>query len=421
MSSRRIVFVCHTAAGESLRSARAIGKFDHVTLLGISQGPVSAECRELFSEMRTVADVHDTQQLISAAETFGNLNKIVTAQEALLLPIAEANEALGLAAMSSETVKRTLDKSQLKAILKRAGIETPRDQTITTAEDAQRFASEVGFPIVIKPTGGSGALTTFEIRNEEQLAQVLRLIQSPVIAEAFVPGQELCFDTITIDNEPQFYSFCEYNPPILDALQNPETQWRCIMPRQINDKYQEFIAQGLAAVRALQVGAAITHMEGFLNGGFIDATLRPAGARIAPMFGFACDVDPYRVWARVAVDGCFDGPLERKFAVGTIFLRGVGGGLVEHFAGIDEVCEELGGSLVEAHWPKAGARKSPTYTGDGYITIRHADIGVVEDALDLIERTVKITYTSSQPDSQSINTRLRNYKSLTTPAWEATL
>jgi hypothetical protein len=121
------------------------------------------------------------------------------------------------------------------------------------------------------------------------------------------------------------------------------------------------------------------------------------------------------------IDECLDGPLERKFAVGTIFLRGLGSGLVEHVAGIDRVYEELGDSLVEAHWPKVGAAKSPTYTGDGYITIREADIGVVEEALDLIDHTVKITYTTSKPDSPLWTDRLRNYKSLNKPAWEATL
>jgi hypothetical protein len=83
MSRHRIIFVCHTAAGESLRSAHAIAKLDDVTLLGI------------------VSDVHDTEQLLAAARSYGNLTMIVTAQETLLLPVAEANEALGLGAMSS--------------------------------------------------------------------------------------------------------------------------------------------------------------------------------------------------------------------------------------------------------------------------------------------------------------------------------
>ena len=434
MKNRRIVFVCHTAAGESLRSARAIANLDGVQLLGISQGPVSGECREWFAEMLSVPDVHDTQQLIAAAQTLGSLHKIVTAQETLLLPVAEASEALGLEGMSSETVNRTLDKSRLKTTLKRAGVKTPRDQIVTNAGEARRFASEIGFPIVIKPLGGSGALTTFETRNEDQLDQVIQLIEPsparPVIAEAFVIGQELCFDTVTIANEPRYYSLCLYNPPIIHALEDSARQWRCVMPRHI-DHYRDFITQGLAAVRALAVGNAMTHMEGFQNrdgpAGFIDATLRPAGARIGPMFGFACDVDPYRVWARVAVDGCFDGPLERKYAVGTIFLRGLGSGVVEHVAGIDTIREKLGDSLVETHWPRLGVAKSPTYTGDGFITVRNADLDVVEEALELIERTVQINYSSSEQDSPSRNVealwgeRLRNYQSLNKPAWEATL
>jgi hypothetical protein len=127
------------------------------------------------------------------------------------------------------------------------------------------------------------------------------------------------------------------------------------------------------------------------------------------------------VGAKVMVDGCFDVPLERKFAVGTIFLRGLGSGVIERVEGVDSVHEKLNDLLVEAHWPKVSARKSPTYTGDGFVTVRHADTGVVEDALDLIDRTIKITYSSSKPDSQSINARLHNYKSLNKPAWEATL
>ena len=193
----------------------------------------------------------------------------------------------------------------------------------------------MGFPIVLKPLGGSGGLATWCIRSAEQLELALELMQpSPenaVLAEDYLRGQELCIDTITIANEPQFYSICCYRPSILEALENPQVQWSCVMPRDISgEPFREFIEQGLAAVRALSVGNAMTHMEGFLleegGFGFTDATLRPAGARIGPMLEFAYDIDPHLAWARVAVDGCFDGPWERQYAVGTIFLRGMGSG-----------------------------------------------------------------------------------------------
>jgi hypothetical protein len=193
------------------------------------------------------------------------------------------------------------------------------------------------------------------------------------------------------------------------------------MPRGM-DLYGDFIAQGLAAVRALSVGNSFTHMEGFLDDkgrllGFTDATLRPAGARIGPMLGGCYDIDPYRAWARCVVDGCFDGPFERKYAVGTIFLRGIGSGVIEKVDGLEKVNGELGDLIVDARWPNTGARKSDTYTGDGYITLRHPDTGQVRDALESIRNTIKITYSESETNLQWKD-RFQNYQQLNRPAWE---
>ena len=413
--SRRVVFVCRSATGEALRSAKAIRELDDVTLFIISENANPND------GSTCVSNIHDTQQLIDSAKSLGGVNKIVTAQETLLLPVAQANEALGLKAMSSAVVTRTLDKSELKSAFKKSGIRTPRNQIVNSAEDACLFVNEVGFPIVLKPMNGSGALTTFRLDTEEQLKRILGLIEAPMIAETYVDGQELCFDTVTIENEPQCYSVCCYTPPIIDALEDPTRQWRCVMPRDLSP-YDEFIQEGLAAVRALQVGSSITHMEGFIDAsgpaGFIDATLRPAGARIGPMFGFAFDVDPYRVWARVAVDGCFDGPLERKYAVGTIFLRGPGSGSVEIVQGIDTVQHDLKSMIVESRLPQIHGPRSATYTGDGFFTVRHSEETVVQNALDFIDQTVRINYTSSQPAETVWSDRLLNFRELNKPAWD---
>jgi len=166
----------------------------------------------------------------------------------------------------------------------------------------------------------------------------------------------------------------------------------------------------------------MTHLEGFmsLEGrllGFTDATLRPAGARIGPMLGFAYDMDPYRAWARVAVDGAFDGPWEREYAVGTIFLRGVGSGVIERVDGVDSVKSELAELIVDARWPQAGANKSNTYTGDGYLTLRHRDTERVKTALDFIAHTVRISYSHAETGLEW-KERFQNYQQLNRPAWE---
>ena len=427
--TRRVVFVCPAATGESLRTADAISKLDGVTLLGICEDPATVS-----ADFIRVSNVHDAAQLIGAAhelaERHGALNHIVTAQETLLGPVAQAREALNLPGMSFDTVCQTLDKSLLKQTLRNAGISTPADRIVFTIKDAIRFISENGFPIMLKPLSGSGALATLLIKTAVELDHALELMQPsidhPVLAETYLHAQELCIDTITIDDEPQLYSICCYYPSILEALDHPETQWTCVMPREVDTGvYAEFIEQGLAAVRALSVGNSMTHMEGFVNAagkvlGFTDATLRPAGARIGPMLGFAYDIDPYRAWARVAIDGCYDGPWERKYSAGTIFLRGAGSGLVECVEGIEEVNAELRDLIVDVSWPKIGARKSDTYTGDGYITVRHQDTDRVKTALAFVDHSTHIHYTSTESAQPDRSERFRNYKELNKPAWEQT-
>jgi hypothetical protein len=435
-ATRRVVFVCRAAAGESLRSAHALSNLNHVELFGIVEPTVGAALRgrpsdEVFVDTIQVANVKDFTQLLTAArslsERYGPLDHIVTAQETLLEPVAKTREALDIPGMSSATVRQTLNKSLFKSTLRNAGIQTPADRIVTNTSDAVRFLSEVSFPIMLKPLSGSGALATLLIHTAADLDYALHLMEpsrdQPMLAEAYLRGQELCLDTITIENEPQLYSLCCYYPSILEALEHPEQQWSCLLPREMDeDLYGDFIEQGLEAVRALSVGNSFTHMEGFLDGegrllGFTDATLRPAGARIGPMLGFAYDIDPYRAWARVAVDGCFDGPWERKYAVGTIFLRGTGSGTIARIDDVEKITRELDDLIVEASWPKPGARKSETYTGDGYLTLRHHDTAKVRTALKLITETVKITYSDPETNLEWKD-RFQNYRELNRPAWE---
>ncbi len=280
---------------------------------------------------------------------------------------------------------------------------------------------------------GSGGLATWCIRNTDELEMALDLTRldggETLLAEEYLQGDELCIDTITIASEPRFYSICCYQPSILEALEDPTIQWRCLMPRDISgDSFRLFIEQGLAAVHALSVGNAMTHMEGFLlkegEVRFTDATLRPAGARISAMLAFAYDIDPHLAWARAIIDGAVDGPWERKYAVGTIFLRGLGGGVIRDVDGIEVLKQELPELLVDGRLPQVGATRSNTYTGDGYVTVRHAETSTVEKALDFVAQMVQIKYSDAElPLNRNLKqqwSQSLHYfdKQLNKPAWD---
>ncbi len=429
-SPRRIVFVARSFAGESLRSARAITQLENVELFGICEQAFETGS---FSDVVRVADTQNPDLLLEAAKQLqqkhGTLNRIVTTYETLLEPVAQTVEALGLEGMSVAAVRRALNKSSLLATLRQAGLGTARSQVCTDVAQARNFAKELGYPVVLKPLNGSGGLATWSIHDDEQLNLALELTNPlhtrPLLVEECLRGQELCIDTITIANEPRFHSICCYRPSILEALADPAIQWRCVMPRNISDEmFQPFIAQGLDAVRALSVGDAMTHLEGFLceDGRvcFTDATLRPAGARIAPMLAYAYNIDPYLAWARATLDGHFDGPWTREFAVGTVFLRGAGSGTIESVNGFEIVERELREALVDFQLPRTGAIKASTYTGDGYITVRHPETAIVEQLLDFISQTIRINYETSESSAtlrDEWSKRLK-YNQLYKPAWE---
>ncbi|MFO0713485.1 MAG: hypothetical protein U0353_26780 [Sandaracinus sp.] len=158
---------------------------------------------------------------------------------------------------------------------------------------------------------------------------------------------------------------------------------------------------GLAAVQALGLDSGFTHMEWFQRSASSkvgeplaigEIAQRPPGANITRMTGLAHDFDPYRAWARAVVDQAFDGPYERKYAVGCAYLRGMGRGRVARVTGVEAAQHKVAGLVEEFKLPTVGAPKSDSYEGDGFVIVRHRDTDVVRAALKAIVETIKVEY-----------------------------
>jgi hypothetical protein len=152
-----------------------------------------------------------------------------------------------------------------------------------------------------------------------------------------------------------------------------------------------------AAIKALGLDDGMTHMEWFQRP---DESLvigeiaqRPPGANISLMTGLANDINLYDAWIRAVVDGEFQGPWQRKYAVGSAFLRGMGHGRVASVTGIHETWEAVGRWVVEANLPTVGAPKSESYEGDGYVVVRDPNTEVVKRLLKTIIETMRVSYT----------------------------
>jgi hypothetical protein len=349
-----------------------------------------------------VDDALDPQQIADAVRglsgQLGQVERLVGALEQLQVPLAEVRAALGIPGMNPETAHNVRDKSRMKSVLRAAGIPCARHQLVAEPQDAIGFAEAVGFPLVAKPPAGAGAQATYRLDDAEALLSWLHAISpnrhDPALLEEFLVGHEHTFDSVTVGGRTVWWSISDYTPPPLEVLRNPWIQWTVLLPLNIDQpEYDGITSIGPAALRALGVQDAFSHMEWFrrTDGSVAvsEVGARPPGAQIASMLGYAHDVDFYRLWAELVVLGEFSPP-PRRYATGTAYLRGQGRGRVGAVHGLDDLQRDLGHLVVEARLPRPGQAASSSYEGEGYITVRDENTDVVRAALRRIVEGIRV-------------------------------
>jgi Carbamoyl-phosphate synthase L chain, ATP binding domain len=355
-----------------------------------------------------VEDALDAQQIANAVrglgDQVGHVERLVGALEQLQVPLAQVRDALGIPGMDETTAHNVRDKSQMKSVLQDAGVPCARHQLVHRSEQALSFADTVGFPLVAKPPAGAGAQATYRLDGADDLHRWLeaaRAIPDEVwLLEEFLVGREHTFDSVTVGGRTIWASISDYEPPPLEVLRNPWMQWTVVLPRDIDGPEYDAIKQiGPAALAALGVRDAFSHMEWFERpDGSVavsEVGARPPGAQLASMIGFSHDMDFFHGWAELVVLGRFDPP-PRRYATGTAYLRGQGRGTVRAVHGLEEVQREIGHLVVDVRLPQRGQPASSSYEGEGFVTVRHHDTEVVQDALRRILHGLRVELVEAQ-------------------------
>ena len=335
---------------------------------------------------------------LSLARRLGPVERLLAVLEQLQVPLAQVREHLGIGGMDPVTANNFRDKAQMKTVLRAAGVPCARHALAVSPADAIEFAERVGFPLVVKPPAGAGAKSTFRLDAPADLSAWLEAApptpDRPAQIEEFLTGDEGSYDSVMVDGQVVWDSVSNYLPTPLEVLRNPWMQWVVLLPRDISGPEYAGIRQvAPQALKALGLTTGLTHMEWFRRpDGSVavsEVGARPPGAQITSMLCYAHDFDLYTAWARLMTDGTFDPP-ERKWAAGTVYLRGQGAGQVTAIHGLDTLPPEVTSLVVDSRLPRVGQPSSGSYEGDGYITIRHPDTEVVTAALKTLVSTVRV-------------------------------
>lgn len=394
-------FVAPYLLETTARFVDAAARLPGVRLGLVTQEPVERlppPLRESLAAHWRVDDALDPRQIAAGVEglggRLGRVERLIAALEQLQEPLGQVREELGIAGMDAATATNFRDKARMKDVLRAAGVSCARHRLAHGPSDAWAFAAEIGYPLVVKPPAGAGAQATFRLDEPDALRAWVDVARWPALLEEFLVGEEHSFDSVTVDGELRWYSISHYLPTPLEVLRNPWMQWAVLLPRDVSGpEYDGIRAAAPAALRALGLRTGLTHMEWFRRpDGSVavsEVAARPPGAQITAMLSYAHDVDLPSVWARLLLLDAFEPP-QRRWAVGTVYLRGQGDGQVAAVSGVERLQAELGHLVVEARLPRPGQARSGTYEGEGYVIVRDAETGVVVDALRRILNGLRV-------------------------------
>ena len=144
---------------------------------------------KLYFEELTLERILDIYEKEKPLGVVGSVGGQIPNNLALKLVKAGVN----LLGTSSESIDQAEDRSKFSALLDRLGIPQPKWSKLTTVEEAETFAEEIGYPVLVRPSYVLSGYAMRIAQNGSDLRDYLELAatvsqEHPVVISKFVAG-----------------------------------------------------------------------------------------------------------------------------------------------------------------------------------------------------------------------------------------
>lgn len=389
---------------EFVRALAAVG----ATVIGLGETPADYLDDELKSWLRhyqqvsSVTDVDAMTQAVRSVQDMLWVDRMEATIEAHTMAAAQVREACGIPGTSVRTAWLCRDKPSMKQVLREAGVPTAASTAADTSAEVYAFAERVGFPLIVKPRSGAGAAGTARVDSLADLERALGVFgaqgATSIAVEEFVEGHEGFYDTLSIDGVVAVDFVSHYFPNVLDAMRTRRISPVFISTNRVEDgaAYAEVREMGRRVNAALGIGTSATHMEWFAgpNGlRFSEIGCRPPGVGCWDLHSAGSDFDLYRQWAMAIVHGHTDAAPSRRLSCGIVALRPDRDGHITHYDGVEQLQQQYGEWVIDAHLPPAGTPTQPVeagYMANAYVRMRHPDFDTLHGMLDAVGRALRV-------------------------------
>lgn len=388
---------------EFVRALHSIG----CRVTGIGERPgdwLDDELKYWLSAYEQVHSVTDDGAVLDAVRRVQGrewVDRLEATVEAHVMTAARVREMAGIPGLSARAAWLCRDKAAMKEVLRDAGIPCAAAASVSNVSDAEDFARQVGFPLIVKPRAAAGAAGTHRANDSGQFNHILRATGvadgATALIEEFIEGHEGFYDTLTVNGQIQLDFINHYFPNVLEAMR---TRW--ISPQIICTNrmdapdYAELYDMGRRVIEILGISTAPTHMEWFFGAKglkFSEIGARPPGVGHWNVYSYANEFDIFREWALAVTHGQVERRPSRRYACGIIALRPDRDGVISHYEGADEVWRMFSEHIMDHHFPSPG---TPTqgveagYMANAWMHVRHADYDELRWILHMIGQKIQV-------------------------------
>ncbi|MFD5146104.1 ATP-grasp domain-containing protein [Streptomyces sp. NPDC058401] len=303
------------------------------------------------------------------------LSRVASEEEFALVTVGAIAATLGARSMSVPTALALRDKFVQKRLLREAGLRVARCAVAETL--ALCSATDIGFPLVVKPIAGGGARSTYALTSQDDLDRLTQETPAaeqngPWLVEEFMAGVELHVDGVVREGEVIFLSVCRYLQNLIGIRDGGLVGSVVLPPAGHAPLYAAVERLTASALAALAHHEGVFHLEFFQQDEslvFSECAGRIGGGLIREMHAFSSGLDLYDEWAR-AVLGVPSGVRSRhpfsNASYGWVNLP-VPAGRIEYLPGVDDLMEQPGVVLAQVSG-KAG-EPVPDLTSGSHIRV----------------------------------------------------
>ncbi|HET9560533.1 MAG TPA: ATPase, partial [Propionibacteriaceae bacterium] len=198
------------------------------TVIGIGESHTDAlddQVKSWMTHYHQVPSVVDTGVMTDTVRWIQDkvwVDRLEATIEAHTLAAAQVRENCTIPGTSVRTAWLCRDKPSMKEVLRAAGVPTAASAAVQTAAEVYEFVNAIGYPIILKPRTGAGALDTTRVDNKAELDAALgrfggQGVES-IAVEEFVEGHEGFYDTVCVNGYVSLDFVSHYYPNVLDAM-----------------------------------------------------------------------------------------------------------------------------------------------------------------------------------------------------------